>query len=512
MNPVMAPPSSAARRARQQSGFALIEVIVSAAVLALVALAVLSGIDGAMSSTGREKARSIAATLAEKDQERLRTMPVEQLATYGLATAGYDVSGAGHFDVQSKVEWVRDATGGTVSCANDNQDADYLHITSTVTSNIVGKRMKAVRIDSIVAPNIEYSTTHGSLAVKVVSAQGRPQIGVPVTATGPVTLNGVTNDQGCALFEMIPVGQYTVTLNGSGMVDRSLVPNPSKSATVSAGQLTTVSFEYDYAGSVTAAIETYIPGTTVPSASNTITSFAMRLSTENGGQPSLRRNEPVAGPLATPGASSITMGNLYPFTTAYTFYTGTCKYSNPTFGGANAGYFGTYPGSVAVTAGMPASTKVRQPPLNLRLQTYRTGTGTTPNTPDGLIVWAYPQGVSGDTCVEPPIKLSTFTVGSTYGLVARSKPASPGTYVEAGLPFGTYGLCFQRTIGTAISYSLYPRDFTGEPVYDNRTNPLGQTTTRTINANTTGQWHTTGGVAAPAGFTGNQCPTTYVAP
>jgi prepilin-type N-terminal cleavage/methylation domain-containing protein len=507
MKPVMASASSAARH---QSGFALIEVIVSAAVLALVALAVLSGIDGAMSSTGREKARSIAASLAEKDQERLRTMPVEQLATYGTVTTPFNVPGSGNFDVQSKVEWVRDSTGGTVSCANDNQDADYLHITSTVTSNVVGKRINAVKIDSIVAPNVEYSTTHGSLAVKVVNAAGQPVPNVPVTATGPVTLNGTTNQQGCALFEMIPVGQYTVTLSGPGMVDRLLNPTPSKSVTVSAGQLTTVTFEYDFAGSVAATIETYKPGSTVADSTTVIASAATRVTAENGGQSSLLPHAPPAGPLAAPGSASLTMGGLYPFSTAYSFYTGTCRYSNPTFGNANPGYFGTFPGSVAVAPGTPTSVKVRQPALNLRLQTYRQ---TSPQaTVDGLIVWAYPQPASGDTCAEPRIPLSTFTVGANYGLVARSKPASPGTYVEAGLPFGMYGFCFQRTITGSTSYSIYPTDFSGESVWDHRTNPFGRATTKTLNANTSGQWHTSGGAPPPSGTTGSACPATLVLP
>ena len=81
--PVKTPSRSTRRRgadegfdgqhAHHQDGYALIEVIVSAAVLAIVALAVLSGIDGATASTARERARAIAGSLAEKDQERLRS-------------------------------------------------------------------------------------------------------------------------------------------------------------------------------------------------------------------------------------------------------------------------------------------------------------------------------------------------------------------------------------------------------------------------------------------------------
>src|ERR1700748_159744 len=75
-------------RMRSESGFALLEAVVSAAVLAMVALAVLAGIDGASASSGREKARNVAATLAESDQERLRATPVAALAD-AAATVGY---------------------------------------------------------------------------------------------------------------------------------------------------------------------------------------------------------------------------------------------------------------------------------------------------------------------------------------------------------------------------------------------------------------------------------------
>ena len=407
----MTPLMDARRRPRSERGFALIEVIVSAAVLALIALAVLSGIDGAMSSTGREKARSVAAALAEKDQERLRTMPVEQLATYGIVNSPLNVDGA-NYNVQSKVEWVRDSTGGTVSCANDTDDADYLHITSVVTSNVVGTRTAPVQIDSIVAPNVEYSTIHGSLAVKAVNAAGQVVSGVPVTATGPVTLNGVTNEQGCALFQMIPVGDYTVTLNGSGMVDKDGDPTPSQSVTVPAGQLVTASFDYDFAGSVTATIETYKPGSTTATSSTIVPSASLRLSAENGDSSSFFRNEPQAGPAASP-QSTIGANGLFPFTGPYSFYTGTCRYSNPTFADINDAYFGTYPGSVAVSPGTPTTVKVRQPPLNIRLFKDRSGTNAT----NGMRVVARPVQAPGDTCVEPPIELKTFTQvisGITY--------------------------------------------------------------------------------------------------
>src|SRR3954454_4376399 len=148
------------RHRRSDSGFALIEVIVSAAVLALVALAVLSGVDGASASSAREKARAVAQSLAEADQERLRQLPVTELAKYAdKAPYGVPDPAGGTrtvdgvtYTVESKAQWVRDDTGDSASCTSDGRAADYFHITSKVTSRIVGSRVDPATIDSITAP------------------------------------------------------------------------------------------------------------------------------------------------------------------------------------------------------------------------------------------------------------------------------------------------------------------------------------------------------------------------
>ena len=56
-------------------------------------LGVLAGIDGAAGSSGREKARSVAGTLAEQDQERMRGMRAVDLSNYSW-TATSTVGGA----------------------------------------------------------------------------------------------------------------------------------------------------------------------------------------------------------------------------------------------------------------------------------------------------------------------------------------------------------------------------------------------------------------------------------
>src|SRR3954447_17846129 len=98
-----------ARASSSESGFAIIEVIVSAAVLAIVAMAVLAGIDGATASSGREKARAVAANIAEKDQERLRGLSVQTLSLGAAIPQAPAVTIDGvTYNTTSKAEWVTD--------------------------------------------------------------------------------------------------------------------------------------------------------------------------------------------------------------------------------------------------------------------------------------------------------------------------------------------------------------------------------------------------------------------
>src|SRR3954471_16914776 len=158
--------SMAKSRSSSESGFAMIEVIVSAVVLAIVALAVLSGIDGAQGSSAREKARAVAANLAEQDQERMRSMTVETLAAVPQVPS-ITVDGA-TYNIKSDAVFVTDDQGGTPACGNPSNRSQYIHITTTVTAPIVGSlKVPAVKIDSLVSPSVAYSQNHGSLGVKI---------------------------------------------------------------------------------------------------------------------------------------------------------------------------------------------------------------------------------------------------------------------------------------------------------------------------------------------------------
>src|SRR3954452_20843124 len=79
-------PMGARRRFHGQGGFALIEVVVSAALLLVVAGGVLAGVEGPSKLSGQNETRSQSTDLAQQDQERLRSMSFASLVGYTQTT------------------------------------------------------------------------------------------------------------------------------------------------------------------------------------------------------------------------------------------------------------------------------------------------------------------------------------------------------------------------------------------------------------------------------------------
>jgi type II secretory pathway pseudopilin PulG len=442
-----------------EAGFALLEVIVSAAVLALVAVAVLAGIDGAQSSTGREKSRSVAANLAEQDQERMRSLQVDSLADY-TETRNVNVDGS-TYQVVSTGTWVRDDTGGTISCQNNSKQADYLQITSTVTNSSVGYRTAPVAISSLVAPSVAYSSTRGSLAVQVNDRDGVGVPGLMVAIDGPSSDSAQTNGSGCAVFQYIAVGNYNITLNRPGWVDHFGNTTSVGNQDVTAGTLNVRSMDYDEAATAVATIGTYKPGSTDTSSGNLIPSTAPRVSATNSGEPGMLRNF-TSSPAS--GATTINLTNLFPFADEYGVFTGACDEANPT--NYDADYFPNYTGSVLTDPAGTHAVTVRQPPLNFRL---RDNSGNYIN--NGTVKMT----LRTDTaeCTEPTYVLTTAdNPYITSGSLKSGYPTEAGQF-DPGLPFGMYNMCLEYKSGGRWRHY---QTTTAAQAYDN-TPALGQPNT-----------------------------------
>ena len=483
---------------RNQDGFALIEVIVSAAVLALIALAVLSGIDGATASTARERARAVAASLAEQDQERLRGYRFEELSTI-TSPDPVTIDGV-TYTVTSKAEWVVDDGAVSASCGTaGSKQSEYLRITSSVKSALVGTRIPEVKIESLVSPPVS-----GSLVVKLEGGvPTRIPSGITVTAIAKTTGRQyfeVTNSQGCAIFRTIETGDYTIRLNTPGWVDKLNQQLSEKSATVNSALVSVVNMIYDRAIDMRVFVKTLKPGDPFPS-STTYDSNTLAVA-DTAADP----GNPKQFDLATAG-STLDIKKQFPFPAAYSFFTGTvCGIQSPvkTF---NRDYFSLF-NKDAVILGDPDSIQkpqlatVFQPALNLRIRASSTKDNPTQSSFDAstFTVVAILQPVGTEACPEfLPVKLSAKPWPSAWGAnplndanrnrnwVVRSDNAG----FDPGLPFGTYKICIKDNANTPKWWSSGATD---SPHYDN-TKPAKPAAVEMPPSNVTASWST----ARPAG-------------
>ena len=59
-----------------------------------------------------------------------------------------------------------------ISYGDTSDQVEYLDIKSTVTSNVIGKQIPPVTVDSLVAPTAKKAESQGVLGVKVVNRNG----------------------------------------------------------------------------------------------------------------------------------------------------------------------------------------------------------------------------------------------------------------------------------------------------------------------------------------------------
>jgi hypothetical protein len=388
------------------------EVVISAAVLLLVVLGVMAGLDAVAGTAGANKARTVAAVLAERDQEELRSLKTVDLNDIrALIPEPRTVTVDGvKYTIESDAVLVTDATGDDISCALEDGGGSFVRITSKVTSPMTGAKVKPVVLSSIVAPE----PGSGTLVAKVINAEDEPVTNLPVQAVGPDTKTRTTNDAGCAVFGAMEAGSYNVKVNQLGWVNPEGDQEVIKAATVSAGTLTTVDFVYDVAARVTVNIAGG-PPTSSPSPPFD-TSFGVVAA--NTGILTGSRTFPEALP-GSP-ASSHVLERLFPFEHPYSIYSGRCTGADPT--AFEPTYFANRNPAAAPTLepGQQAAITIFEPAVNIN--------ATFTQTRNNSHVYAFPKTPD---CGEP-VSYDMGTVSTTTG-----RASSPY------LPFGTYDICVE---------------------------------------------------------------------
>lgn len=301
-----------------ESGYALIEIMVSSILLVLVSVGVFGAFDASSRSTAEERHRARAHAIAESDLSRMRALRISSLSSLNQSrTVTQDGT---PYTIVSRAEFITDATG-TASCEAGVAQADYLKISSTVTWPSIGVRPPVYASSIVAPPNGSISANSGSLAISVEDSQNVGIPGVGVSGSGAGSFTGTTGPDGCVVIGNLPAGNYTVTVSGVafGMVDRDgNAPGPINTSVV-AESTNTLVLQYDEPGSIPVTFTTvpYGGGAPVASSADSIIAF-------NTGMMSARA-------FGTPGTqiTQIDATSLFPFSSDYAVYAGTCEGDNP---------------------------------------------------------------------------------------------------------------------------------------------------------------------------------------
>lgn len=389
-------------RAQEEGGFTIVEVLISAVIVVMLAFATFGVIQTAGRTTAETRHRAQAYALAQADQAALRSLKISDLSNYS-ATRNANVGGA-TYSIASTGEYVTDSTG-TQTCTGSVR-ADYIAITSRVTWPSIGSR-PAVELKSIVTPpNGTIGGDRGALAVKALNSRSTALSGITVNGTGPDTFADTTDANGCVLFGNLPAGNYTLTPSSSiGVVDKDGNAPKPQTASVVAQSTNTVTLQYDRPGTINATFTTRPAANATPVASTADTVMVF-----NSGMTTAKRFGTVGTRL-----SAIAAGPLFPFTSPDTIYPGACTGNNPTGAGVN---FTSKSVTVPINGSIAASMQL--PALYL---TVKSGSSST---------------VPGTNVANARV---TLTDRNCTGVKRTMTTNASGMLADPGLPFSSYDIC-----------------------------------------------------------------------
>lgn len=210
-------------QAASERGFTLIEVLMTALLVTVIAGAVAGALMTNIHATAAQHRQTAAQEMAEQDQERLKGLSAEQLddlsQTYNATFDSYK------FTVTSKAWYL--SSSNTQACASSGSaSATYFKTISTVAwVNASGASQNLATDESVISP-----PAGGGILAQFHDQTTSPLSGVAVSATGPDSDAATSDTNGCVIFSALPTGNYNLAFTDTGYVD----PNGNSAAPLSA--------------------------------------------------------------------------------------------------------------------------------------------------------------------------------------------------------------------------------------------------------------------------------------
>jgi Tfp pilus assembly protein PilV len=414
--PAQRPPSA-------EDGFVLIEILVSAVILVIASAGVIGLLSATVHSQAEVRHGTEGYALAQEDQARLSSMQLPLLNH--LSQTREITLNQTKFTVLSTGTFVNDKTS-TPSCVAGNSSADYVQVTSKVTWPGMANSEKA-EIESIISPsNGSLDPNHGTLAIFAHNAQMTAMPGISLIANGNA-FSGITDAGGCGLFPDLAGPNYTLAVNAesAGLVNKDGKSSEEKFVGVVAGETKRVDLEFDRPGTIPVNFKYRIgaSGEFAPSTADSVVA-------SNNGMTEARVFWTAGGNRE----ATVSATPLFPFTSSYNLYAGSCNNDNPYKNGET-----TPPSAAVVNAVAPAGGTAATPMIQLPAFDPTVWTGknaSNKGTPfAGADVWIRDEGCSKGS--EP--------------VTRRYTTNSIGKLTDLGLPWGTYEVCADTLTGTGTS-------------------------------------------------------------
>ncbi|GAB2694312.1 prepilin-type N-terminal cleavage/methylation domain-containing protein [Thalassiella azotivora] len=315
-----------ARRAQEDDGFSLAEVLVAFVLFMILAASTGLALISAVKTTRANEGRVVAANLVARKVETLRGLLATEIPDGRLPRETVDVDGMRYYlDVTTSY----DTVGGTGSaCSGSSGKAAFKRIRVSASWDGMGAVAPVLSETTKALPILGLESGLGIVTVPVSDRLGEPLRGVPVTLAGRTV---ETQADGCAIFSgLAPGAAYAATINVPGYVDRTGLQQSARSPIqVTAGEVTKdPGFVYDRAATVTLTVRrASAPGVTsahvVPAGLGVTLSST---STLVGDQPN-----PVCGstPCVTASGDQRARTSVFPFEDGYRAWAGTCAGSRP---------------------------------------------------------------------------------------------------------------------------------------------------------------------------------------
>lgn len=319
------------RRSTNESGFMLIELLVSATILVILVLGIFSALDTSESRAGDQQKRTVAANMAQAELERVRALPIQDVAR--LSNPKTLTEGGISYTVRTTSTWVTDG-GDEPQCTTRSGGMDYMRATTTVRWAGMRASEKPISMTTLFTPTAGAGRLEaGSLSVLIVNRDGAGRSGITVRIVGSETFAGTTNSNGCVTFPFVPAGDYRLKFGVPGYVDGDGNQDIDEAVSVGQGQTNKVQYLYDQGGSFQFNLVTFRTAGSnrsnrVPTRPRWISFFA---------------NQPSGAKVVDIGSASSYSDRtrlFFPFQSSYAIYAGSCSGatgSSPRYASASRG-------------------------------------------------------------------------------------------------------------------------------------------------------------------------------